>query len=74
MTILLHIFQGLFALMAVGLFLGFTGGKRIGLLLAGVVYGGGAYASYAIEAWWPLLVAFVGAWGLRFLGVDPDPN
>jgi hypothetical protein len=74
MAIVLHIVQGILALMAIGLLLGFTGSKRVGLLLAAIVYGGGAYASYAMNAWWPLLVAFVGAWGLRFLGFDPDPN
>lgn len=74
MTIALHIVQAFFVLMAIGLILGFSASKRIGLLFAAVAYGGGAYASYALNAWWPLPVAFLGAWGLRFLGLDPNPD
>lgn len=74
MTILLHVAQGLFALFAAGSLLGFTGSKHIGLLLVAIVFGTGAYGSFALMAWWPLIVAFAGSWLLRFLGLDPDPN
>jgi hypothetical protein len=74
MTIILHLAQGLFALMAAGLFLGFIQSKHIGLFLATFVFGGGAYASFAMDAWWPLLAAFAGAWVLRLLGFDPNPQ
>ncbi len=74
MTIVLHIVQGLFAAMAAGLFLGFTQSKRLGLLLASLIYVSGASASLTLDAWWPLIVTFAGAWGLRFLGFDPSHN
>ena len=74
MTILLHIAQGLFALMSLGLFFGFTGSKQIGLILAAISFGGAAYASFALGAWWPLLVGFALAWVLRLLGFDPNPK
>lgn len=73
MAILLHILQGLFAVMAFGLLWGFIEEKQAGLLLAAVVYGGGSYVSYAFSAWWPLFVAFIGAWVLRLIGFDPHP-
>ncbi len=74
MTIVLHIAQGLFAVMGLGLLSGFTSSKNIGVLLAGLTYGGGAYTSFAMDSWWPLLAAFVGTWLLRLVGLDPSPN
>jgi len=73
-VILLHIFQGLFALMAVLTFFGFVGSRTLGLLLASVAYGAGAYASFSMEIWWPLIAAFASTWILRILGLDPSPG
>lgn len=74
MTIVLHIVQCLFALFACGLLATFANSQRIGVLLAAFAYGGGAYASYAMVAWWPLLAAFAAAWMLRLLGFDPNSH
>jgi hypothetical protein len=73
-AVLLHIVQGLFALMAFGLFCGFASAKHVGLLLAGLAYGGAAAASLYLTAWWPLVVGFVLAWILRMVGLDPSPG
>lgn len=72
MTILLNLVQAVFSLMALGLILGFGQSKHFGLLLAAIVFGGAAVASYYLVAWWPLAVGFVLAWGLRLLGFDPS--
>ena len=75
MTILLYIVQGFFAWMGFGMILGFfTAHAHIGLLLGGIAYGGAFYVSFQLMAWWPLVVGFAAAWGLRFLGLDPGPN
>ena len=74
MVILLHIFQGLFALMAVLTFFGFIGSRTLGLLLASVAYGAGAYASFSMEIWWPLIAAIASTWILRILGLDSSPD
>ena len=71
MTVLLHIVQGIFALMMIGLFLGYSASKHIGLLLAGIAFGGSAFASFQLMAWWPLAVGFISAWVLRLIGLDP---
>ena len=73
MGILLHIFQGLFALMAILSFLGFIGSRSLGILLGSLAYGAGAYASFSMDIWWPLGAAFVSTWILRLLGLDPIP-
>ena len=73
-VILLHIFQGLFALMAMLALFGFVGSKTLGLLLASVAYGAGAYASFSMDIWWPLGAAFACAWILRLLGMDPSAD
>ncbi len=74
MTILLYILQGLFALMAIGLLMGFSASKHVGLLLAAIAFGGAAFASFQLMAWWPLAAGFVAAWVLRLLGFDPSPG
>ena len=74
MVVLLHIFQGIFALMAVLTFFGFVGSRNLGLLLGSVAYGAGAYASFSMDIWWPLIAAFASAWVLRLLGLDPSPS
>lgn len=72
MTILLHIVQGLFWVMALGLIADFASSKHVGLLVAAIAYGGASVASLYLVAWWPLLVGFVLAWVLRKLGLDPS--
>ena len=71
MEILLHIFQGLFAIMAMLCFFGFIGSRSLGLLIASLAYGAGAYASFSMDIWWPLGAAFASTWILRLLGLDP---
>ncbi|MDC1210346.1 hypothetical protein N8087_00295 [Porticoccaceae bacterium] len=74
MAILLHIFQGLFALMAILCYFGFIGSRNLGLLLGSLTYGGGAFASFSMNIWWPLGVAFASTWILRLLGLDPSAD
>lgn len=71
MIIVLHIVQGLFALMAFGLLSGFAFSKQVGLLLAACAYGGAAVTSFYLVAWWPLVVGLVLSWILRKAGLDP---
>ena len=73
MGILLHIFQGLFTLMAMLSFFGFIGLRSLGCFLGSLAFGAGAYASFSMDVWWPLGAAFVGTWILRLLGLDPIP-
>ena len=60
--------------MAVGLLLGYTSSKHIGLLLAAIVFAGAASISYYSMSWWPLAVGFVFVWALRLIGLDPSPR
>jgi len=73
-VILLHIFQGLFALMAMLTLFGFVGSRNFGVLFGSVAYGAGAYASFSMDIWWPLIAAFASTWILRILGLDPSPD
>jgi len=72
MDIALKIIQAFFYLIASGLFFNFVFSGQFGVLLASFVFGGGAYASFTLDAWWPLLAAFVLSWVLRLLGLDPN--
>lgn len=72
MDIALKIIQAFFYLLATGTFFAFIFSRNLGALLASFVFGGGAYASLTLDAWWPLLAAFVLAWILRLLGLDPN--
>ena len=74
MTILLYMTQALFALIGVGLFVSFRVSRRMGVLLTAMMFGGAAAASFAIMAWWPLLVGFVLACVLRLSGFDRSPQ
>jgi hypothetical protein len=72
MDIFLKIVQIFFYLIASGLFFNFVFSGQFGGLLASFVCGGGAYASFALDVWWPLLAAFLLAWVLRLMGLDPN--
>ena len=74
MAILLHIFQGLFALMAMGTLFAFISSRNLGALLASLAFGVGVYASFSMNIWWPLGVAFASTWILRLLGLDPSAD
>ena len=71
METFLLVVQGLFGLLGASLIVGFFGSRNIGLLLGGLAFGGSAFASYELAAWWPMAVGFAVAWALRLLGFDP---
>jgi hypothetical protein len=66
-----YLVAGTFALFSGGLFAGYAMYRRRGLLLGGATYGLGAVAAFALQSWWPLTIALVGAIALRALGLDP---
>lgn len=74
MDIVLKVIQVFFYLLASCLFLGFIFSRHLGTLFASVIFGGGAYASFIQDSWWPLLAAFAVAWVLRLLGLDPSTD
>ena len=45
--------------------------KHIGLLLGSLIYIASGVLAISLVHWWPLLLGFVAAWGLRLLGLDP---
>jgi len=71
MIYVMYVVQGLFCLMAFGLFSGFFASKNVGLLFAALAFGGSAVASMWLVAWWPLGAGLILAWILRLLGMDP---
>jgi hypothetical protein len=66
-----YLVAGTFALFSGGLLAGYAMYRQRGLLLGGATYGVGAVAAFALQSWWPLTVALVGAIALRALGFDP---
>jgi hypothetical protein len=56
MQTILIIFQILFALATLTIFVQFTRGRDLKNLLAAVTLGGAAVASYSQNAWWPLIL------------------
>lgn len=71
MVILLYVVACTFGLMGLGLLSGFAASKHVGLLLAGLVFLGAAVVSILLMSWWPFPIAFILAWILRLLGLDP---
>ena len=74
METILLIFQGLFAVYASFLFLGFRGSKNIGMLLASIIFAVGFACSLYFDSWYPLVASVAGAWILRLLGFDPSSH
>jgi hypothetical protein len=68
MIIVRTIVAALFALMALGILVQFRRVKRPGLLLGAASYGGGAYGTLVLGAWWPLLAGFAAATVFARLG------
>jgi hypothetical protein len=60
MTILLHIAQGIFVLIAISWFRAFATRhpERLKALYVSIGFAGGALASFLLMAWWPLAVGF----------------
>ncbi len=69
---LLVVFQILFGLGALGTFVEFLHGRKIGNLFGAMTFAAAAGVSLCLSAWWPLLAGFVFGWVLRLLGLDPD--
>lgn len=71
MKIALYIINGIFVVMGLGVLSSYAKSKRLGLLLAGIVFLASAMASAFLDSWLPLLIGFLVLWGLRFVGFDP---
>ncbi|KXB05675.1 hypothetical protein AKJ51_04880 [candidate division MSBL1 archaeon SCGC-AAA382A20] len=79
MEIVLHIFQILFILMGLGLFVAFLQrfpymgfkGYNLSFFLVSLIEIGGVIISFVLHSWWPLLGAFLIMWGFRSLGLEP---
>lgn len=74
MTIIIYLFAFSFGCMAAALFFAYHRRKHYGLFLMGITYATGAALSVMLTHWWPLLAAFVLAWVLRLMGLDPGPD
>ena len=74
METILLIFQGLFALYASFLFLGFLGSKNIVLLLSAMVYFVGFACSLYFDSLYPLIASSVSVWVLKTVGFDPSSH
>jgi hypothetical protein len=74
MAILIYIFAGLFFVLALLLLFAYYRTRHPGLVLMASCYGTGAVLSVMLMHWWPLVVAFVLAWIMRMMGLDPGPG
>ncbi len=70
MKIALCIVNGFFVVSGLLVLSGYAASRRIGELLAGIIFLASATASASIMSWWPLLIGFVVLWFLRFAGLD----
>ena len=71
MKIVLYIVNGMFVVVGLGVLSSYAASRRIGELLAGIIFLASATASASLLSWWPLLIGFVALWFLRFVGLDP---
>lgn len=72
--VLLYVFAGVFAVIAVGVSFAYYRTRHLGLLLMALAYGGGAGAAILFMQWWPLMAGFVAVWAIRMAGLDPETN
>jgi hypothetical protein len=71
MHIVVYIVAALYFALALGLLFAYYRGRHTGTALMALAYAGGAGAALARMEWWPLVAAFVIAWLVRFMGLDP---
>ncbi len=64
-------FSVLYLCWGLALLFAYSQNKIIGQLLLACTYILGAIVCVYFHHWWPLLVSFALAWGLRLLGFDP---
>lgn len=72
MNYLLTALQVISGLFAATLIVTAVSSRNIGISLAAIASGFSVYASYAMNAWWPLFVGFACLHLLRMLGLDPS--
>jgi len=72
--ILLYVFAGVFAVLALGLCLAYYHKRHSGLLLMAITYGAAAGGAIALMQWWPLMAGFVAVWAIRLMGLDPETD
>jgi 4-hydroxybenzoate polyprenyltransferase len=71
MNIIIYIFSGFFALMAVAVMFGYFRTGHLGLFLIALVYGASAVMGLVLMHWWPLTAGFALAWGMKMIGLEP---
>jgi hypothetical protein len=71
--IIFYILVGVFALLGIGILNTAKASlsKSFGLILGGLSYLGAAVIAYATSSWWPFVIGFGLAWGIRILGGEP---
>ena len=72
MDIIIYIFSGLFALMAVIVMFGYFRTGHLGLLLMSLVYGASAALALVLMHWWPLTAGFALVWLMKMIGLEPQ--
>lgn len=68
----LHIIQAIFVVMAAGVFVTYRASLFLPYLIAALIYGGAALASFMMGSWWPLLIGFALTVIMKFVGLDPS--
>ena len=71
MTVVIYLFAGIFALLALALVFTWWRGRHAGALLLALTYFCAAGTALVMQHWWPLVIGFLSAWALRLMGMDP---
>jgi|SoiMethySBSTD1v2_1073268.scaffolds.fasta_scaffold179373_3 hypothetical protein len=69
--VIIYLFSALFALLALGLLLGYYRNRHPGMLLMAVIYLASAGAAVGYMHWWPLIAGLVLTWVVRLMGLEP---
>ena len=69
--VVIYVFAVLFALLAVGLLLGFYRSRHPGMLVMAVIYIAAAGAAVGYLHWWPLVAGLILTWAVRLMGLEP---
>jgi hypothetical protein len=70
--IVVYILAALYIVLAAGLGFTYYRGRHPGTFLMAMAYGLSGLLAIGHVHWWPLLVGFVLAWVVRFMGLDPS--
>jgi hypothetical protein len=70
--IVIYIFSGLYALLAVGLLFAYYRTRHPGTFVMAVIYLASAGSAVAYMHWWPLVAGLVLTWAVRLMGLEPN--